>query len=137
MTSCFGGLGLFMAKILLIGAGGFIGAVGRYGLSGVVHRFVDGLFPVGTLFVNTLGCLVIGALMCLVEERQFFAPETRTFLMIGVLGSFTTLSTVGYETFEFMRSGEYWLAGVNAAANLGLGIAAVALGWVAVKAAGV
>lgn len=126
-----------MTKIFLIGAGGFIGAVSRYGLSGFVHRFVDHSFPMGTLFVNSLGCLLIGALMCLFEERQFFTPETRLFVMIGFLGSFTTFSTVGYETFEFMRSGEYWLAGVNAAANLGLGLAAVALGWGAVKAAGV
>lgn len=126
-----------MLKLLLIGIGGFLGAVSRYGLAGLVHRFASGTFPSGTLVVNLLGCLLIGALMCLAEERQVFGQELRLLLMIGFLGSFTTLSTVGYETFEFLRGGSLLLAAVNAGANLLLGLGAVILGWLAVKALGV
>jgi len=126
-----------MFKLLIVGLGGFLGAIARYRLSGLVHQYANGSFPTGTLVVNATGCLVIGGLMCLVEERQFFAPDTRLFLFIGLLGSFTTFSTVGYETFEFMRSGDYRMAAVNAAANMTLGVAAVVAGWIGVKTAGI
>lgn len=126
-----------MLKLFLIGLGGFLGAIARYGLAGLVHRYASGSFPTGTLAVNLSGCFAIGGLMCLVEERQFFTPETRLFLLIGFLGAFTTLSTVGYETFEFLRAGGYRMALVNAGANMLLGVAAVVLGWIGVRALGV
>ena len=126
-----------MFKLLVIGLGGFVGAIARYGLSGLVHRYVGASFPTGTLVVNVLGCFVIGGLMYLVEDRQLFAPETRLFLQIGFIGSFTTLSTVGYETFALLRAGQIALASLNAAANVLLGIGAVALGWVGIKAIGI
>jgi len=62
-----------MFQVLLVGVGGFIGAILRYGLSGMVHRYTHPGFPWGTLLVNVLGCLVIGAVMCLVEYRQVFS----------------------------------------------------------------
>lgn len=124
-----------MIEFLLIGVGGFLGAIARYGLSGLVHRYWQ-TFPAGTLVVNVLGCLVIGVLISLVEDRQLLSPNTRMFLQIGLLGSFTTFSTLGYETFELMKSGEYWLAGINVAANVVLGIGAVAVGMIAMRALG-
>jgi CrcB protein len=124
-----------MVELVLIGLGGFVGAIARYGLSGLVHRYWQ-TFPAGTLVVNVLGCLVIGALISLVEERQLFAANTRLFLQIGLLGSFTTFSTLGYETFELMQSGDYWLAGINVGANVILGVGAVAVGMIAVRALG-
>ena len=74
-----------MLNLLSVGIGGFVGAIARYGLSGLVHRYHEGGFPYGTLFVNVLGCLAIGVLMSLVEDRQLFRPEMRSFLMIGLL----------------------------------------------------
>ena len=126
-----------MFKLSIIGLGGFLGAIARYGLSGLVHRYANGSFPAGTLAVNLLGCFLIGALMFLVEARQLFTPETRLFLLIGFLGSFTTLSTVGYETFELLRAGDVRLAAVNAVANLLLGVVAVGLGWTGARAFGI
>jgi CrcB protein len=124
-------------KLVLIGVGGFLGAVSRYGLAGLVHRFATGTFPSGTLAVNLLGCFLIGGLMCLAEQRQLLGQETRLLLMVGFLGSFTTLSTVGYETFEYLRAGNLLLATINAGANLLLGLGAVILGWVGAKALGI
>ncbi len=114
-------------KLLIVGTGGFIGAVARYGLSGLVHRYFEGSFPYGTLFVNVVGCFVIGVLMSLVEDGHIFRPEWRLFLMIGLLGSFTTFSTLGFETLELLKDSEFL------AANVTLGVGAVALGWVAVR----
>ena len=120
-------------KLLIVGTGGFIGAIARYGLSGLVHRYFEGSFPYGTLFVNVIGCFVIGVLMSLVEDGHLFRPEWRLFLMIGLLGSFTTFSTLGFETFELLRDSEFRAASLNLAANVILGVGAVALGRIAVR----
>lgn len=101
----------------LIGTGGFAGALLRYGMSGLVHRqFPLTTFPVGTLAVNLLGCLLIGVTGGLAESRQLFGPEWRLFILIGLLGGFTTFSTFGYETFALLRDDQY----VGAAGNVGL-----------------
>ena len=123
-----------MIRTLLVGTGGFLGAIARYGLGGLIHRWTDTLFPAGTLAVNTVGCLVIGVLMSLVEDRQLLTPNVRVFLMIGVLGGFTTFSSFGYETVELMRHGALRLVFWNVAGNVLLGLAAVLLGWGATRA---
>ena len=122
-----------MIKLLYVGIGGFLGAVARYGLSGLVQDRVTGTYPLGTLAVNVLGCLLIGWLMYTVTARQLLNPETRLFLMIGLLGSFTTFSTVGYETFHYLRLGRNALALFNLTANVLLGLGAVAAGWIVGK----
>ena len=111
----------------LVGSGGFIGALARYGLSGLVHRRIPlTTFPYGTLAVNLLGCFAIGVLAGFAESRQLFGPEFRVFALIGLLGGFTTFSTFGYETFAMIRDAEY----LHAAANIGVHvIAGLALVW--------
>ena len=75
----------------LVGAGGFIGAIFRYGLSGFVQRSATfAAFPYGTLAVNMLGCLLIGIAVGLIDSRQMIHPEFRSFVLVGVLGGFTT-----------------------------------------------
>ena len=122
-----------MLKLLVIGLGGSVGAITRYGLSGLAARYFQDHFPWGTLLVNGLGCLGIGAMMSLVEHRQLFSSELRLFLSIGFLGSLTTFSTMGYETLELLRDGNFRLAIGNVTANCFLGLGAVAVGWFAVK----
>jgi fluoride exporter len=93
---------------LVVGIGGFLGALARYGLGGLVHR-IPGTsgFPYGTLVVNLFGCLLIGVVAGLMEGRQMFAPEFRLFALVGILGGFTTFSTFGYENFILIRDTEY------------------------------
>ena len=124
-----------MEKLLAIGVGGFLGAVARYGISGWVQSRTGSVFPAGTLIVNVLGCLVIGSLMTLFETRPMFGPQMRTFLAVGVLGSFTTFSTLGYETLELVRSGALPAAAAFLAGNFAIGLSAVWLGRVAVRLA--
>lgn len=121
-----------MRELLAVGLGGFVGAVARYSVSGWVHRWAGSAFPWGTLAVNVTGCLAIGMLMALFEGRVSSSPETRLFLGIGVLGSFTTFSTFGYETLELLRRSEPGLALANAGGNLLIGIGAVLLGRILV-----
>ncbi len=91
----------------MVGSGGFIGALARYALSGLVHRQVPfATFPYGTMAVNLMGCCAIGMIAGLAESRQLFGPEFRTFALIGVLGGFTTFSTFGYVSFAMLRDAE-------------------------------
>jgi len=114
----------------VVGSGGFLGALARYGLSGLVHRQMPlTTFPYGTLVVNLLGCLAIGVIAGLAESRQMFGPEFRTFALIGVLGGFTTFSTFGYETVAMIRDDEFLRAAANVGTQVILGLALVWLGY--------
>jgi len=115
--------------IVLVGVGGFLGSVLRYLMGGWVHRVLDNpWFPYGTLSVNLIGCLVIGFLGGLTENRQVFAPETRLFLFLGVLGGFTTFSSFAYETSAFLNDGQIVMASLNVGLQVILGLVAVWLG---------
>ena len=119
-----------LVNAMVIGSGGFLGALARYGLSGLVHRQMPlTTFPYGTLVVNLLGCFAIGVLAGLVESRQLFGPELRAFAFIGILGGFTTFSTFGYETFAMIRDAEYLAAWANVGLHVMLGLALVWLGF--------
>lgn len=126
-----------MPNVLLVGIGGFLGAVARYALGGWVQRAAPGpLFPYGTLAVNLLGCFLIGVLAGLVETRGVLSPESRVFLLIGVLGGFTTFSTFGYETLQLFRDGQSLYGFLNIGASVLLGLGAVWLGFVLPRAIG-
>jgi len=123
-----------MAHTLIVGVGGFVGSVLRYWLTGIAHRWMGDAFPVGTLLVNVMGCLAIGSFWSLMEFGEWFKPESRLFVVTGILGGFTTFSAFGYETFALMHDRQYWAALANIAANVVVGIGAVILGWMAGKA---
>ena len=117
-------------KLLLIGAGGFIGSVLRYVIGGLVQTLSQSIgFPYGTLAVNILGCFCIGFLSELFDTRAFIDPDTRAFLVVGVLGGFTTFSAFGNETMNLIRDGEAALALMNVSAQVLLGLGAVWLGY--------
>ena len=118
-----------MIRLLLIGGGGFLGAISRYALSGLVYRWIkDPWFPYGTLAVNLLGCLIIGILNGLIEIRQLFSPDTRALLLIGFVGSFTTFSTFAFESFSLARDSQFLSTFLNLALHVVLGILFVWLG---------
>ncbi len=120
-----------MLRILLVGVGGFLGSIGRYLLGDAVHRAAgSALFPYGTLAINGLGCLGIGLIGGLAETRGALSGETRAFLMIGVLGGFTTFSTFGYETFQLLRDGQALPAVANVVSQAVLGVVMVWAGYV-------
>ncbi len=119
-----------MIKLLLIGTGGFLGSVLRYLVSGSVQAASQSVaFPYGTLAVNVIGCFFIGFLSELAESRSLFSPDTRAFLVVGILGGFTTFSAFGNETMSLLRDGERTLAMMNVGAQMLFGIGAVWLGY--------
>ncbi len=114
---------------IAIAVGGAIGAVLRYLVSGVAYNQFGAAFPIGTLLVNLIGCLLIGFLAQLFEEI-IVPPNMRLFVLTGTLGAFTTFSTYGLETVKLWQDGELRLALLNVAANNVVGILFVVLGFI-------
>lgn len=121
-----------MRNIFLVGIGGFIGSVSRYWLGGYVQGYAKS-FPLGTLAVNLIGCFVIGLLAQLSENYGNFSDESRLFLMLGVLGGFTTFSSFGNDTINLFRQGFPLNAILNVGANVMLGLLAVYLGRITIN----
>lgn len=120
-----------MAHLVLIGLGGFIGSVMRYLASGWVQEATkSSQFPYGTLAVNVIGCLLIGLLSQLADARGALTPDSRAFLIVGLLGGFTTFSTFGNESMSLLRAGQSLSAFVNVGGHIFLGLGAVWLGRV-------
>ena len=116
-------------RLCCIGLGGFAGAVLRYLVSGWVQdRSGSIAIPFGTAAVNLSGCFIIGILTFLVESRSYFSVETRAFVLIGLLGSFTTFSTFGSETLMLIRSGRMDIAALYSGGQVVIGVMMVWLG---------
>lgn len=122
-----------MLKYLLIGTGGFIGSILRYWTSVNSYKIFGEKFPYGTFVVNVLGCLLIGFIAEISENRFLISSEVRTFLMIGFLGGYTTFSTFGYETFTLLQDKDYVTALLNIFSSVILCIAAVWIGSLIAK----
>ena len=123
-----------MVKLLLIGFAGFIGTLGRYWLSGVVARRYGETFPLGTLAVNLVGCFLVGLLFYLMQERYLVNQNVRTIILIGLLGGFTTFSSLGLQTFTLLQDNEMALAVLNMVASNVLGLLLVWAGYTLAKA---
>ena len=120
---------LTITHVLLVGAGGALGSVLRFGMSGVVHKVMPATFPLGTMIVNVVGCLAIGAIAGIADSRDVMTPATRAFLMLGLLGGFTTFSAFGDETHSLFRDGQHVHAGANALLSVVLCLVAVWVGY--------
>ena len=118
-------------NLLLIAIGGAIGSVARYIVSASVLRATGTLFPAGTFIVNLLGCAAFGAIAGAAEQRVPLAPELRAFLLVGVLGGFTTFSSYAFESFALVRDGQFAWASLNLAGQVLAGLIGVWAGYVA------
>ena len=115
-------------KWIMLVAGGAFGTVSRYLLSGLTHRFLGHGFPYGTLVVNTIGCLLIGFLVTLIDRQRLLTPEQKLFCLVGFLGAFTTFSTFMLETVELTKDGHFWIAAGNVLASVLFGLIAIRVG---------
>jgi CrcB protein len=123
-----------MGKLFLIGLAGFVGTLGRYGLSGVVAKRYGETFPLGTLAVNLIGCFLVGLLFYLMQERFLVNQNVRTIILIGLLGGFTTFSSLGLQTFTLLQDNEIALAVLNMVASNVLGLLLVWAGYTLARA---
>lgn len=117
-----------MTRFLLVGAGGFLGAIARYAVGLVAARLWSGEFPVGTLVVNVTGSFALGFFVALTAGRFPMDPGLRLMVATGFLGAFTTFSTFELENHRLLKAGLWTWAALNAAGSLVAGLLAVRLG---------
>ena len=122
-----------LVRTLVVGAGGFLGASARYLLGGAIYRWLPATFPWATFVINVTGCFGIGFLAVLMEERMVLGPSARLFLMVGILGGYTTFSTFGYETIALLRESSFAAAAINVLGQVALGLVAVWAGAAAAR----
>ena len=102
-----------MGELGAIAAGGALGAVMRFWVSGGMYAWLGRDFPYGTLSVNLIGSFIIGIAFVLLTERLTFGAEVRSFVLIGFLGAFTTFSTFSLETLILLQEGLLFKAAAN------------------------
>jgi len=117
-------------SVLVVAAGGALGAVSRYLASGWVQGMSGGLFPWGTAAVNVAGSFVLGFAVIWLQSTVA-SGELRQFVTIGFLGSFTTFSTFSFEAVALLREGAWLRACGYTAGSVMAGLAAVVVGGVA------
>ena len=115
-------------NILLVAAGGAVGSICRYLLSGLNNTS----YPWGTFAVNILGSLLIGLLIGLVN-KGCLSPELKLLLVTGFCGGFTTFSTFANESFGMMKAGDVMLSALYIGASVVVGVLAV---WAGLKLSG-
>lgn len=109
-------------------AGGALGTLSRYYVSGLSHKYITGFMPWGTLVVNASGAFFIGLFWGLFEIKGV-SPNTRMFIAVGFLGGFTTFSTFALETLNLLKENEFKMAALNVFANNTLAIVFVIVGY--------
>jgi CrcB protein len=118
-----------MANILILGLGGFLGAISRYLVSEAVQALIKSAhFPWGTFIVNILGCFTLGFLTQAAASKGVIDPQARMFLMVGFVGAFTTFSTFSVESANLFQNGQGAAGILNILASNLLGIAFVFIG---------
>lgn len=120
---------------VLVALGGAAGSVLRYGVSRLAAHYLGADTVIGTFAVNVAGSFALGLLATVFLSRSALPLELRTMATVGLLGGFTTFSTLAYDGVRLMSAGDYMRAGVALAANMIAGIAAAYLGVLAGRTA--
>jgi len=117
-----------VSGVLLIGLGGFVGAIARYLVDARVTAWTGGSLPWGTFVINISGSLAVGLLFALVIERTALPAEIRGPVMIGFIGSYTTFSTLALESWRMIEDGAWLYASANLVGSIMIGVVAVVAG---------
>ena len=122
-----------LMNYLVIGLGGALGSMLRFGLGSLIDSNVQKtgyIFPWGTIIVNITGCFIIGFVFTIStgEGRLLLSPLTRNFITIGILGGYTTFSSFSWQTLVLAQSGQRWEAAANVLISVVLCLVGVWLG---------
>ncbi|MCE5307229.1 MAG: fluoride efflux transporter CrcB [Acidobacteriales bacterium] len=117
-----------MDRYLIVMAGAGLGGLARYVVGTWIMTKTGGRFPLGTLLINVSGSFLIGLVMALLTERLHLHSNWRLFLVVGILGGYTTFSSFEYETLQAVRDGERWMGLLYVTGSVLFGYAAVWLG---------
>jgi len=123
-----------LRTIFIVGTGGFIGSVMRYLVQIFVEKGLTSTFPWGTLVANIAGSFIIGVVFGLTEKGDLLNSEWRMFLAVGICGGFTTFSSFAYNNLNMIKENSFMQLFWNIGGSLFLGILAVYLGIVLVRA---
>ncbi|MFN3337173.1 MAG: fluoride efflux transporter CrcB [Thermomicrobium sp.] len=118
-------------EFLLVAVGGAIGATLRYLVTSWIQQRVD-FFPWGTLAVNLVGSLLIGMILEM-TFRGYLSSQARLFLAVGILGGFTTFSSLSWETLMLLEEGDTMPALLNALGSITSGVLLAWFGSVLVR----
>jgi CrcB protein len=118
-------------KYILVGVGGFAGAIARYGVGTFVTQRLGLRFPYGTFLINVTGCFLIGFFMHLLAERGVLDLNWLYVMVIGFVGAYTTFSTFEYETMRLIQDGQVGEGMLYIFSSLIVGFVMVWLGAVA------
>jgi len=122
-----------MIRYFMVMLGAALGGLARYAIGTAVMQRFPGRFPLGTLVVNVTGCFLIGMLVPLLAGRGEPRPNLRLFLIVGVLGGYTTFSSFAWETFQAVHEGFPWIGFGNVVLSVLAGYVAVWCGWLLVR----
>jgi len=117
-----------MNVLLAVAAGGALGATGRYAVGVLMTRWLGHGFPWGTLTVNILGSVLMGVLVALIAVRANVGQTGQAFLMVGVLGGFTTFSSFSLDVISLVERHAYGLAAGYILGSVALSLAGILIG---------
>lgn len=113
---------MLLRSLLLVGAGGAVGSMARYGIGHISNKYIPTTFPIGTFAVNVIGCLVIGMLFGLVSRSSWIQQSGYLLLASGFCGGFTTFSTFALDNVSLMQKGQSATALIYTVLSLALGL---------------
>ena len=120
---------------IAVALGGALGSMGRHAVNHTIARLVGQPSPLSTALVNIAGCIIIGALAGMIAAGSLrMSPPIRAFIFVGVLGGFTTFSSLGLDTLTLVHDGRTSAAVTNVLVQVGFGLAAVFLSFSAFAA---
>jgi len=115
---------------LLVGIGGALGSMARHGVNHVIHTGALGTFPGGIFVINVLGSVIVGVVAgAIASARWTPSTDTRTFVVVGLLGGFTTFSSFSLDTLTLIRAGSFGHAAWNVIGQVGLSLLGAVIGF--------
>lgn len=111
-----------MHTLIAIFVGGGLGSVTRFGISKFITSDFKNINPIGTLTANVISTILLGLILFITTEKFIISPNIKALLIVGFCGGFSTFSTFSYETFELIRSGNYYFAAANLLVSIFLGV---------------
>lgn len=118
-----------LQNMLLVGLGGFMGSVLRYGSGQLFVKLFETVQPIGTFFVNIAGSLIIGLILGMFEKGDLITNNWKMFLAVGFCGGFTTFSAFAFENLHFLQAQQYLMSFLYVSASLLFGLGAVYFGF--------
>jgi CrcB protein len=120
---------VLIKSILFAGSGGFIGVTCRYLINFfILKNYPSSAFPIGTTLINILGCVLIGFFVTFLQKHNMLSINIRLFLIVGILGGFTTFSAFGFESLTLLQNSQMGFFALNVFLNVVAGIFGVYLG---------